>query len=267
VGELRIIDKAGETDTRKVQGATCDEVVQALSLTAALAFDPSALFCVSQPSSEAVPAAPAQPTTPAPQTALVPPAKKEPAPATALSAEPPMPTAHVVPEVEMAVGLVGLSVLAGTFNPGIAVSARKTFARSQSFRPTLGLSLAYVRNDVVQSPRDAKAALAVVGATVCPLRWSPSIFTVQPCALVLGGWLSASGIGLGRVDTANRSWLSAGLTIRAAAFLGHGFSIGLEGGIHLPVLKRRFFATTPNNVVAETPGVSPIVGLDLTYAR
>jgi hypothetical protein len=168
----------------------------------------------------------------------------------------------------MGVGLVGLSVLSGTFSPGLGISARKNLGRHESsFRPTLGLSLAYVRNDVVQSPQHAGVGLAVVGATGCPLRWSPSIFTVQPCALVLGGWLSASGIGLNRVDTANRSWLSAGLTIRTAAVLGRGLSIELEGGINVPVLKRRFFATAPDNVVAETPGISPIVGLALTYAR
>jgi hypothetical protein len=268
VGELRIIDDHGETDTRKVQGATCDEVVQALSLTAALVFDPSALLSVPQPSSESPTAAAAPPTEAATETAVVPPPKKEPAPAVVLATESTTRTARVVPDVEMGVGLVGLAVLSGSFSPGIGVSARKNLgSHGSNFRPTLGLSLAYVRNDVVQSPQHAGVGLAVVGATGCPLRWSPSIFTVQPCALVLGGWLSVSGIGLNHVNTVSHSWLSAGLMIRTAAFLGRGLSIELEGGINVPVLKRRFFATAPDNVVAETPGVSPIVGLALTYAR
>jgi hypothetical protein len=41
-GELRIVSGQGATDTRKVDGTTCDEVVEVLSLTAALALDPAA---------------------------------------------------------------------------------------------------------------------------------------------------------------------------------------------------------------------------------
>ena len=38
-GELRVSDPRGQSSTRKVSGATCEEVVRALSLTAALAVD------------------------------------------------------------------------------------------------------------------------------------------------------------------------------------------------------------------------------------
>jgi hypothetical protein len=67
-------------------------------------------------------------------------------------------------------------------------------------------------------------------------------------------------------DTANRLWLSAGGVLRTAAFIGRGVSIELEAGISAPVFKRKFFATTPSNVVAETPTVSPLVGIGLTFA-
>jgi hypothetical protein len=49
--------------------------------------------------------------------------------------------------------------------------------------------------------------------------------------------------------------------------LGRGFSLELEGGISVTLLERRFFASAPDNVVAETPGFSPTVGVALTYAR
>ena len=67
------------------------------------------------------------------------------------------------------------------------------------------------------------------------------------------------------VSTADRFWSSVGLTIRMAAFLGRGFSLELEGGINLPLVKRRFYATMPDNVVAETPRLSPVVGIGLTH--
>ena len=59
LGELRVVDDRGGTDTRKVQGASCDDVVEALSLTAALAVDPNALL--SAPATVPVPAATAAP--------------------------------------------------------------------------------------------------------------------------------------------------------------------------------------------------------------
>lgn len=258
VGELRMSDDRGETDTRKVQGASCDEVVQALSLTAALALDPSARLFV-------------PPAAPGTDEAATRTEKDQPVPA-AVTTTAPTPSAsasasRLVPGFELSAGLVGLAVLSGSFSPGIGVTARKNLGRDGRFRPTLGLGLAYVRNDVLQSPQDAEVALATIGATVCPLRWAASILTVQPCALVLAGWLSATGRQVTHVDTVDRSWLSAGLTVRTAAFLGRGFSLELEGGISAPLVKRRFFATVPSNVVAETPTISPIVGIGLTYAR
>ena len=55
LGELRMVDNRGETDTRRVQGANCGDVVQALALAAAVALDPSVLL-------------PATVTIPAPET-------------------------------------------------------------------------------------------------------------------------------------------------------------------------------------------------------
>ena len=286
VGELRIDDGQGETDTRRVDGSTCDEVVHALSLTAALLFDPSALLSVPSPPPASSPETNEKALDAAPQTEEQPPPEKKPAVASVLAIEePPRRPPRAVPAIEMSVGFLGLTVLAGTFSPGAQLAARKNLGRNseqrspdqpdlplgakdnleKAFRPSLDLRFTYVRNDVLVSPRHADAMLLAAGAAVCPLRWTPGILTVQPCALVLGGWLSAKGRELNHVNTVNRSWLSAGLTIRLAALLGRGFSIEIEAGLDVPVLKRRFFASSPDNVVAETPRVSPLVGVGLTY--
>ncbi|HSS37940.1 MAG TPA: hypothetical protein VLT58_04155, partial [Polyangia bacterium] len=52
-GELRINNPGGHSEARRVDGETCAEVVQSLSLTAALAIDPLA---VATPATSAVPA-------------------------------------------------------------------------------------------------------------------------------------------------------------------------------------------------------------------
>jgi hypothetical protein len=273
VGELRMIDDRGGTDTRKVQGATCDDVVQALSLTAALALDPAALLSAptssgtGTDSSEATggsagTAAPDGVTAPA-----VPPARRpdEDAAAAAADEVKVAPAALPVPAAELSVGALATTVLANHRSAGVAIAARKILKGSGVLRPSLGLAVGYVRNDLVASPESAAAGLAFLAGAVCPLRLGASVLTLQPCAVVMGGWLSATGRGMTRAETADRSWLSAGASLRAAAWLGAGFALELEAGVTAPLLKRRFFATQPGNVIAETPTLAPVVGLGLTY--
>ena len=74
-GELRVNEAGGEAETRRVDGATCAEVVQVLSLTAALAIDPTAnLFAPAVPEKAAatpppVRATPSAPAAPPPRAA------------------------------------------------------------------------------------------------------------------------------------------------------------------------------------------------------
>ena len=262
VGELRVIDDRGGTDTRRVQGSTCEDVVQALSLTAALALDPTPQGStpeITAITDEAASSAQAKPE--------IAPASPEPPARVVASQEVPTSPQRPMPTTEVSAGPIALVVLSGDFTPGVAVAVRRVLSPRGALRPAVGLSAAYARNDVLGSPHDAEVALAVGGATLCPLRWTAGALTVEPCALGLVGWLRAAGREVTHVSNVDRSWISAGLTLRMAAFLGHGLYLGLEGGVTAPLLKRRFYATSPSNVVAETPTFSPIVGLALTYAR
>ena len=260
VGELRMVDDRGGPDTRKVQGANCDDVVQALSLTAALALDPSALLFAPATTPALV-----SPATAAPAAPAVVPAAGDRAATSATETDNTARERRPVRTLEFSVGPVGTTLLAGSFSPGVTLGARKTLAGEGAVRPTLGVAIAYARNDVFASPSVAQVSLAGLAGTVCPLRWTASILTIEPCALVLTGWLSASGRQLTHTSTVDRLWLSAGGAVRTSAFIGRGLSLDLEAGVSAPLLKRRFFATVPSNVVAETPTVSPIVGIGLTY--
>ncbi len=103
-GELRVSIAGGESETRRVDGASCAEVVQVLSLTAALAIDPTAELRApaaperSTPAPTRTPPSSSSPTRTAPSTvapATPPPASESPpptpAPATPAAPTPPPP--------------------------------------------------------------------------------------------------------------------------------------------------------------------------------
>jgi hypothetical protein len=280
VGQIRTIENNGATDTRKVQGASCDDVVQALSLTAALALDPTAVLSVSPEDSAteaATPSPPAGPVnapTPAPAVNdAAAPSVEKPAPAVKEQpkdentadglAAPSAPGTD--PSWELGAGLVGLALLSGDFSPGAELDVHKYLGGGGVFRPALGLTLLYARNDVLQTPADAAAALVAAGIALCPARVRTGALTLQPCVSVLGGMLAAAGRQLTHEQRVDRFWLSTGLALRVSISLGHGLSLRLEGGFQVPLYRRRYFATLPSNVIAETPRISPLVGLGLTY--
>jgi hypothetical protein len=297
VGELGILDGHGGTDIRRVQGASCNDVVQALSLTAALALDPNALL--SAPATTVVPAATmtaapagdpstatsmnpeARPTDKSMPTPAVKPATEgrpmvtppiddatPAAPATVTAAA--LPTVASMRSWDIAVHTVGVGLLSGRVSPGFMLAVRRTLPGEGAFRPALGLAIAYARNDLLQnllqSPGPAQVSLASLAGTVCPLRWKAGRFALQPCALLLAGRLSASGREVVHSYQVEHLWLSAGAGLRAAADLGRRVSFELDAALTIPLFKRQFYSTVPSNVVAKTPTVSPIVGVGLTYS-
>jgi len=299
MGELRIVDDHGGTDTRRVQGESCSDVVQALSLTAALALDPNALLSIpsttsalanSEPpasaaettstvSGKSIVATAAANTVMSPPQASYPPASSPSVEATqngvpALPAspkptetveEPSVRTSRPAPTFEFGVGTLAMGLVAGSLSPGFSVGARFTLAGGEALRTTLGLAAGYVRNDLLTPAENAQVALASLAGTLCPLRWTVRLLTFQPCALLLAGRLSASGRQVAhRYDVAHL-WLSAGAGLRTAAYLARGLSVELEAALSVPVFKREFYSTMPSNVVAATPTLSPLVGIGLTY--
>jgi len=266
LGELRVVDDRGGTDTRKMQGATCDDVVQALSLTAALAMDPSALL--SAPATAPVPGATSGTETSATPLVPTPPGKRdrsEAALSKTVDDASGSRSASDAARFEVGTSALGTALLTSSTTPGIAVSSRWTLAGHGVLLPTLGLAIAYLRNDAVQSPGPVQVSLTEVVATGCPLRFSASMVTLQPCALVAAGWFTASGRQAMHNYEVGHLWLSAGGTLRVAAALGHGLSLELEGGAVAPLFKRRFYSTTQKNIVGETSSISPVISIGLSY--
>jgi hypothetical protein len=259
LGELRIVDDRGETDTRKVQGANCNDVVQALSLAAAVALDPSVLL----PTTDNNPA-PAT-TVPANPPPTVAPAVVEPMEAGKPTDSPSPPALRSGPRFEVGAASVGSVVLSSGISPGMAVFGRWAPAGSGRFRPTMGMAITYLRNDVLQDPGAARASLSGLGATVCGTGWGASVMTVKACGLVMAGLLSVRGQQVARKSSVDLLWLSAGAVVRTAFHLGRGFSLDLEAGVSAPFFRREFYTTLPSHVVQKTPIVSPVAALGLAY--
>jgi hypothetical protein len=259
LGELRMVDDRGGTDTRRVQGANCDDVVQALTLAAAVALDPSVLL----PPTVTIPApATTAPATPPPPIA---PAVAESVDVRKATDAPSSRVSQNGPRFEFGTASVGSVLLSSGVSPGMAVFGRWTPAGSGRFRPTVGMAATYLRNDFLGSPGVAQASLAGLVVTVCGMGWGASIMNVKPCGLIMAGLLSVRGHEVVRTSSVDLLWLSAGATVRATLHLGRGFSLELEAGASAPFFRREFYTTLPSHVVEKTPTISPMAGLGLAY--
>ena len=256
LGQLRMVDERGEIHTRRVQGASCDVVVQALSLAAAVALDPSVLL--SEPVPEPVP-------LPAPATTVpaIPPAPIPPAPPEAVNVAKQTRADQSGPSFELGAASLVSVLLSSGVSPGVAVLGRWTPAGGGRFRPTVGMAILYLRNDILQSPGAAQASLSGLAGSVCGVGFSTSILTVKACALMMAGLLSVSGHEVALSSSVAVLWLSAGAVVRTALHLGRGFSLDLEAGVSAPFMRREFYTTLPSHVVEKTPAISPVASLGL----
>ena len=130
----------------------------------------------------------------------------------------------------------------------------------------MGVALVRLQNDLFEKPERASIRYTAVALTACPARWSvQGVVTLEPCALLLAGWLGAAG----KANTYNasvlRSLYSAGGSLTLGVPFG-GFALELSGAFTLPLVSRRFVAGISPTTVGETPAISPIGGLGFRYA-
>jgi hypothetical protein len=246
-GELRVIGEHGESDARRVDGPTCTDVVEALSLTVALAVDPTARL--------GPPTRPA--TLPAP---VVVPECPEPEPQ-------PAPPAPPAPELEVRVA--AHADVMGQVSPHTSFGgdlSLRVFAPWSS-GSSLGLSVLYLRNDVFGSQPDAVVGSTLFELTGCPKRFGHrETFTFEPCVVGMGGWLHAEGRGVETSSEVTRSYFALGAEAIGSVPLAPHWQAEFHGGFVVPLVKRRFTVSEPPRDVGETPSVSGIVGIGVSYS-
>jgi hypothetical protein len=245
-GELRVIGERGESDTRRVDGASCTEVVEALSLTVALAVDPTARLGPTEQKLEPAPAPVCAPPEPPPEPAEPPP-----------------------PRRELEVRLGAHAVVMGQVSPYVSFGGDLSLRVVAPWRSasSLGLAILYVRNDVFGSAEDASIGSTLFQLTACPERFGErDAFTFEPCLLGMGGWLNATGRGVDTSTSVTRSYFAAGAVIIGNASLSNEWRVEFETGFAVPLVKRRFTVSEPPREVGETPSISAIAGAGLTYS-
>jgi hypothetical protein len=244
-GLLRMTDEHGASTTREVDGASCAEVVDALSLTATLALDPTA-------SPEAPP-----PSAPPPVelvTLVATPSHTHPAP--------------VQSSLGFEAGVQGgtAEVISPYLSLGGALFARVTSGTGRRVNRSLSLALAHFGNDILLPEHEISTRLTTLTLSACPQRlYAGGTFSLEPCAVFAGGVLSASSRGVSDPDSSLRSWWSAGALLRAGVPLGGGPALELEAGGAIPLLKRRFILGGSETYLGESPGISGFVSLGLSY--
>lgn len=209
---------------RQVEGGTCEEVAEALSLVAVLMFDPEA---ETRPS----PAAPA-PAPPPP-----PPAPEQPRPAVR---SPVGPAPAREEDWRWALGMHGVGAAIDEFAIGASVLGEMARGRNLSTL-TFRVALTTYGARVELGPRAASLLWSFLAPQVCPLRVRAGLFSVFPCAGVAMGVLSSEPIrGVERPKSFTRLWFATRGAARARVGLSSRLGLELEAALDVPVIRERY---------------------------
>jgi hypothetical protein len=293
-GELRVSDPRGQSSTRKVSGATCEEVVRALSLTAALAVDQ-----IVEPIHDSARSSNEGTTNGTSATGADSAEAKSGATDGDAASTVDRNRAGAKPRVERDAGAddadadadaddesssnssddgrsfvadVGAQALVGEIiSPRVSVGGALFVGvmkpGSGWFSPSLGIAVAHVPAEFGQSGGDVSIRWTAVMVTACPLRFQLNdTISIQPCASGSGGWLTARGESSETPAAASRSWWSAGVLGRISSAIGGGTAVRFELGLSVPLLRRRFITTPPEETVAESPAISALGALGVAHA-
>jgi hypothetical protein len=254
-GELRMIGEHGESDTRQVDGASCAEVVEALSLTVALSLVPTSRVAAKE--AEPAPEASTPPSGSNDTAGAEADADSESAPGPELDGPLGAHTLHVA--------LSAHAMIAGFVAPDVQMGGGAAVRIGLGSDPASAVSFTLggfqVQTDLFARAERSRFRLAAAEVGICPARFA--LFgggSVEPCLIGIGGALRAEGVGFDRTQAVSRAYWGLGGTITARFPVGRAPGFGFEGGIGitLPLVERRFVASNPERRLGETPRISAL---------
>lgn len=242
-GSLMLIESGVVTGRRRVEGESCQEIVDALALATALSLDPTALLGPEPPAN----APPPETAAPAP-----PPEPEAPARTPRSRPKPERPyllrlgTAAIVAEP-----LAPMPFWGGMAEVGVARGRRG---------PAAALAFGFALGD----GDHARFSWQVARLTLHPLRAPLGRITEVGVGLASEvGALHAEGEGLDTTRTVTRGYWSAGLDGRLEITLHPGLVASLAAGLGLPGTDRRFTIGDPPREIASSPALVPLVAVGI----
>ena len=226
---------------RKVDAESCDQVVTALALVAALSVDPEASL-----------SAPPQPPPPA----LV---EKPPPPA-----PPPEPRTRV--RVSLGLALTVRSGLGQQLSwaprPFVGISFRSAGGHTWG----LGLSAMQVHGDAAAPVGQADFTWSLGRLEAFPVRWGGASLRFEPALFVEAGQVRAQGVAVTPAAEVRRPALLLGALGRLSVLAFDLLLVQLEGGPAFPVVRDRFYLQE-NTTVFRAPPVAGFaaVGVGLEF--
>jgi hypothetical protein len=256
-----VVDGGG---VREVKGATCAEVVSALALITALAFDPDAQTGPVKPAPEGGPPGPA-PAVTAPTAApakAAPPAPRRTAPPDIARPAPPSEPLRwsVGLDLVMRAGVAPRPLFGGGPSLTMRVPGSPGFIARASFD--------YATTGTFDEGPGGAVFTAATGSLMgcVPVLEVGRVLFVAPCAEVGAGVLDGRGLARGQIvegKEAQIGWLAGGLSGLARLELARRAALELRGGPSFPWVRHTFvFEVPPPETVPvhEIPAVTWVAG-------
>ncbi len=240
VGQLAVRGRAG-TEVREIEGATCENVVSALGLLAALAVD-------LEPEKSAVPDRIGASAT-----------EKGPPAMFGSEREPPsgrMWTAEAGAHVGGA-SMIGPQ-LAPVAAPFLGVGFERPLRPGVELAPRVRLGFVRGSQSITTSSGGAAFRVTAGQLDLCPVRFGLSkAVALRACALGQVGAVQASGNSVPDAQTDARAWLLMGVLARVEWEVLHRFLLEAQGGVVVAAARHRYFVD-PDTTLYRMPIVGGI---------
>jgi hypothetical protein len=258
-GVLVVRDAGAAATERAVHAPSCDELVTALAVIAAMVIDPmtAKTGAIDAGSGRADAAADAAEPSVADAGGPPPITPPEPPPVT-----PPEPPPRTEPREgwEMSVGAGGGAI--GGSAPTLLFSVPVFFEVSRNGASVVAPALR-IRFERTATAASESGAFVRTGGSVdlCPIALLARSLRAQPCARVELAGLSASGREVEPIRSDLRPWFALGPLARVRLELGSPLFLELEGALLVAVVRDRFFVE-PGTLVYR----APLVGATSAFA-
>lgn len=272
-GELRLTDEAGESELRAVDGADCAEVVEALSLTAALAIEqiagtgPSIRPGSVAPATTATASGSANCATTPPggtsgngQSATPNQTKFEAAASAGVDNENPQQAPFASQANHIGLHAFLTERVSPQVSVGMALEVGRRFTLAGPLNPELSMAVFYVPGDIMQPETDVQVSYTGVSLQGCPLTWAVNAHvTLSPCVVYEVGTLKVSARHVDVSSPSSRLTSTLGAVGRVQLPLTQHNAIELRLGLLRPLSNRSY--VVPGTVGSGTSDIGQSMAL------